>query len=212
MTYPLCNPDVLIIAARMAMHAWTKVGADTRAGVCLEILSRLNENSVEMAQAVIHTTGQPFAVAFQYSTVNAQGRGLEAVAVAYREMRHVPASVIWEKPQGENLPLKIEKSFTVTPRGIALVIASSVAPTLNSYPALFASLVTGNAVIIKAHPEVILPLAITVAVARQTLKEAGFNANLVTSADRRCGGASGQTPGAQTGYPHHRLHREFRVR
>ena len=179
-TYPLCDSDALIIAARMAMHAWTKAGADTRAGVCLEILSRLNENSMEMAQAVIHTTGQPFAVAFQSSTVNAQGRGLEAVAVAYREMRQVPASLIWEKPQGKNPPLKIEKSFTVTPRGIALVIASSVAPTLNSYPALFASLVTGNAVIIKAHPEVILPLAITVAVARQVLKEAGFDANLVT--------------------------------
>ena len=39
---------------------------------------------------------------------------------------------------------------------------------------------TGNAVIVKAHPGVILPLAITVAMARQTLKEAGFDANLVT--------------------------------
>ena len=179
-TYPLCNPDALIIAARMAMHAWTKADADVRAGVCLEILSRLNKRSMEMAHALIHTTGQPFAVAFQYSTVNAQGRGLEAVAVAYREMKQMPASAIWEKPQGTSLPLKIEKSFTITPRGIALIIASSVAPTLNGYPALFASLVTGNAVIVKAHPGVILPLAITVAIARQTLKEAGFDANLVT--------------------------------
>ena len=117
-------------------------------------------------------------MALQSSTVNTQGRGLEAAAVVYREMRQVPASLIWEKPQGKNPPLKIEKYFTVTPRGIALVIASSATSTLNSYPALFASLMTGNAVIIKAHPEGILPLAITVAVARQVLKEAGLTRTL----------------------------------
>ncbi len=179
-TYPLCDPDALISAAKMALHGWTRAGADVRAGACLEILSRLNETSMEMAHAVMHTTGQPFAVAFQYSSVNAQDRGLEAVAVACREMRQIPAAAIWEKPQGNGGALRIEKSFTITPRGIALIIASSVAPTLSVYPALFASLVTGNAVIIKAHPNVILPLAITVATVRQILKEAGFDANLVT--------------------------------
>jgi len=45
---------------------------------------------------------------------------------------------------------------------------------------LFASLVTGNPVIVKAHPTVILPLAISVAVARAVLSEAGFDPNLVS--------------------------------
>ena len=38
---------------------------------------------------------------------------------------------------------------------------------------------TGNAVIVKPHPHAILPLAITVGVARHYLKEAGFDPNLI---------------------------------
>jgi phenylacetic acid degradation protein paaN len=44
---------------------------------------------------------------------------------------------------------------------------------------LFASLVTGNAVVVKPHPRAILPLAITVAIGREVLSEAGFSPDLV---------------------------------
>jgi phenylacetic acid degradation protein paaN len=44
---------------------------------------------------------------------------------------------------------------------------------------LFASLATGNAVIVKPHPNAILPLAITVQIAREVLTEAGFDPNVV---------------------------------
>jgi phenylacetic acid degradation protein paaN len=179
-SYPRCSADALIAAAKTAMPNWIKAGPDARAGICLEILARLNVGSMEMAHAVMHTTGQALMMAFQAAGPHAQDRGLEAVAYAWREMKHVPEVAIWEKPQGKNLPLKMEKRFTVMPRGIALNIACSTFPTWNGYPGLFASLVTGNPVIVKAHPTVILPLAITVAVARQVLKEAGFDANLVT--------------------------------
>lgn len=179
-TYPRCRPEALIAAAKSAMSGWIKAGPDTRAGVCLEILARLNAGSMEMAHAVMHTTGQALMMAFQAAGPHAQDRGLEAVAYAWREMKHVPEVAIWEKPQGKNPPLKMEKRFTIMPRGIALNIACSTFPTWNGYPGLFASLVTGNPVIVKAHPTVILPLAIAVAVARQVLKEAGFDANLVT--------------------------------
>ena len=40
--------------------------------------------------------------------------------------------------------------------------------------------VTGNGVIVKPHQNAILPLAITVAAIRQTLKEGGFDPNLVS--------------------------------
>ena len=49
------------------------------------------------------------------------------------------------------------------PRGVALVIGCNTFPTWNSYPGLFASLATGNAVVVKPHPRAVLPLAITVA-------------------------------------------------
>ncbi len=179
-SYPRCGAEALIAAGTVAMQGWIKAGADARAGVCVEILDRLNRGSFEMAHAVMHTTGQPLMMAFQAAGPHAQDRGLEAVASAWREMKHVPATALWEKPQGKNPPLKMEKKFTIMPRGVALVIACSTFPTWNGYPGLFASLVTGNAVIVKAHPTVILPLAISVSVARQVLKEAGFDPNLVT--------------------------------
>ena len=92
--------------------------------------------------------------------------------------RH-PREATWEKPQGKRDPIRMMKRYTVAPRGIALVVGCSTFPTWNSYPGLFASLVTGNAVIVKPHPAAMLPLAITVAVARDVLAEAGFSPDLV---------------------------------
>jgi len=62
---------------------------------------------------------------------------------------------------------------------VALVIGCNTFPTWNSYPGLFASLVTGNPVIVKPHPRAVLPLAVTVRYAREVLAEAGFDPNLV---------------------------------
>ena len=46
----------------------------------------------------------------------------------------------------------MEKRFRVVPRGIGLVIGCCTFPTWNGYPGLFASLATGNAVVVKPHP------------------------------------------------------------
>jgi hypothetical protein len=64
-SYPKCSPDALIAAGKAAMPAWIKAGPDVRAGVCAEILARLNAHSMEMAHAVMNTTGQPFTMAYQ---------------------------------------------------------------------------------------------------------------------------------------------------
>jgi phenylacetic acid degradation protein paaN len=96
-----------------------------------------------------------------------------------------PATVDWEKPAGRGEPLRLAKTFHVVPRGIALVIGCNTFPTWNSYPGLFASLATGNAVVVKPHPRAVLPLAITVRYAREVLAEAGFDPNLVTLAAER---------------------------
>lgn len=180
-SYPVCNPDALLLAGRNAMSTWVKAGPDVRVGVCLELLSRLKGHGMEIAFAAMHTTGQPFPLAFQFSFANALDRGLEATVCAYREMKQVPSSTVWEKPQGGGKPpLRLEKRYTVLPRGASLVVAGATSPTWNSFPAIFASLATGNPVIVKPHSAAILPLAITVAVARMTLKEAGFDPNLVS--------------------------------
>jgi phenylacetic acid degradation protein paaN len=180
-TYPKVDLKALLAAAKAAMPAWRDAGVEARVGVCLEILARLNKRSFEMANAVMHTTGQAFMMAFQAGGPHAQDRGLEAVAYAYDEMQKVPAKATWEKP-GRNESIKLEKKFTILPRGIGVVVGVSTFPTWNAYPAIFADLATGNPVVIKPHPGAILPLALTVETARAVLKENGFDPNLVTLA------------------------------
>ena len=120
-------------------------------------------------------------MAFQAGGAHALDRALEAIAYAYTEMTRTPATALWEKP-GRGEPLRMEKTFTVVPRGVALVIGCNTFPTWNSWPGLFASLVTGNPVVVKPHPAAVLPLAITVQACQEVLAEAGFDRNLVTLA------------------------------
>lgn len=178
-TYPAADAATLIKASQAAAPAWAAATMEARIGVCLEILVRLNRISFEIAEAVTHTTGQAFGMAFQAGGPHAQDRGLEAVAVAYEEMARAPKDAMWEKPQGKAAPIVLEKHWRIVPRGIGLVIGCRTFPTWNSYPGLFASLATGNTVIVKPHPGAILPTALTVAVARDVLKEEGFSPNVV---------------------------------
>ncbi|MBA2807567.1 phenylacetic acid degradation protein PaaN [Streptomyces sp. KM273126] len=186
-TYPHADIDVLLPAMKAGQHAWRDAGAETRAVVCLEILKRISDRTHEFAHAVMHTSGQAFMMAFQAGGPHAQDRGLEAVAYAYAEQARTPDAAQWTKPQGKRDPLVLDKRFTPVPRGIALVIGCNTFPTWNGYPGLFASLATGNAVLVKPHPRAVLPLALTVQVAREVLTEAGFDPNLVALAAERPG-------------------------
>lgn len=190
--YPHVPVQVMVERADEALESWRAAGPQAWVGVALEILTRLNRHSFEIAQAVQHTTGQGFMMAFQAGGPHAQDRGLEAVAYAWREMSRLPGTALWEKPQGKHDPLRMEKRFTVVPRGVALVIACSTFPTWNSYPGLFASLATGNTVIVKPHPTAILPLAITVRIARDVLREAGFDPDVVSLAAHEAGDDTAQ--------------------
>ncbi|WP_229074592.1 phenylacetic acid degradation protein PaaN [Actinoplanes sp. DH11] len=181
-SYPRADPHALIAAARAATPAWRAVGPEGRAGVAAEILRRINAASFEMAHAVQHTTGQAFVMAFQAGGAHAQDRGLEAVAFALAATTRLPSRSSWAKPQRGADPLSLEKTATVVGRGVSVVIGCTTFPTWNSYPGIFASLVTGNPVIVKPHPGAVLPLAITVRICREVLAEAGLNPDVVTLA------------------------------
>ncbi|MGW6915525.1 phenylacetic acid degradation protein PaaN [Kitasatospora sp. NPDC054939] len=187
--YPHAGPDALIAALAAARPAWAAAGPQVRAAVCLEILARINARSHEFAHAVMHTTGQAYGMAFQAGGPHAQDRGLEAVAYAYAEQTRLPQSAGWTKPQGKRDPLVMTKEFTVVPRGLALLIGCNTFPTWNGYPGLFASLATGNPVLVKPHPRAVLPLALTVRIAREVLAESGFDPNTVCLAAEHEGGA-----------------------
>ena len=183
--YPrVTDVDALLDAAQDGMGAWRDAGPDGRTGVCLEILDRLHARVFELANAVQHTSGQAFVMAFQAGGAHALDRALEAIAYAWTEMTRTPATAVWEKPgpKPDLPPLRMEKTFTVVPRGVALVIGCNTFPTWNGWPGLFASLVTGNPVVVKPHPGAVLPLAITVQVCQEVLAEVGLDPHLVTLA------------------------------
>ncbi len=191
-TYPRSDMDGLFAAVSRAQLQWKDAGPEVWAGVCIEMLARINKASFEIANAVMHTTGQAFLMAFQAGGPHAQDRGLEAVAYAWDELNRIPAEALWEKPQGKNEPIRMRKRFSVVPRGIGLVIGCCTFPTWNGYPGMFASLATGNAVIVKPHPAAILPLAITVKIAREVLSDAGLDPNVVTLFVHEAGSAVAQ--------------------
>ncbi len=185
-TYPSPDLNVLLPAAEAAMREWSKASVETRIGIALEILHQLNRQSFLLANAVMHTTGQAFMMAFQAGGPHAQDRGLEAIATAWQLMREVPGEATWQKPVSKTDVVTLRKRYHIAPRGVAVVIGCSTFPTWNSYPGLFASLVTGNAVVVKPHPGAVLPLAITVKIARRVIREQGFNPNVITlAADSR---------------------------
>jgi len=178
--YPrVVDLDALLAPVR-GVRAWRDAGPDGRVGVCLQILDRLYDRGFEIASAVRHTSGQPFGVAFSSSVANTLDRSLEALAWSWQAQSRVAPTALWTRPGDGGRGL--EKTYTVIARGTSLVIGSDVFPTWNAWPALFASLVAGNRVVVQPHPSAVLPLAITVQICQEVLAEAGYDVDLVTLA------------------------------
>lgn len=178
-SYPhVQDVPALLKASRAGMRQWREAGPEARVGVCMEILDRLHARIFEIAHAIQHTSGQGFQMAFRAGVANSLDRALETITFAWVEMMWTRPTVLWEEPRRSGT-VRMEKSFTVVPRGIGLVIGSNTFPTWNSWPGLFASLSTGNAVVVKPQPNAVLPLAITVQVCQEVLVEQGFDPHLV---------------------------------
>src|SRR6188768_4535706 len=173
-TYPLFTTHVLVENGKKAFHAWRKVSAADRAGILVESLERVKGRFFEIAYATMHTTGQGYMMAFQASGPHAADRALEAIAAGYEELQRFPSSAIWDKPMGK-FNIQLNKEWRAVPKGIAVVIGCSTFPTWNSVTGIYASLITGNSVIVKPHPGAILPMAIVVAEIQNLLVENGLD-------------------------------------
>lgn len=184
--YPRVDPAALFPAINAARPAWAAATPEARVGVCLEILQRCGEQLFENAHATMHTSGQSYVMAFAGSGANALDRGLEALAYAHKAMQDVPATAHWERQFGRDGVASLSKRYRLVPRGVGVVICCATFPLWNTYPALCASLATGNPVVLKPHPAATLPVAMVARVCREVLAEAGFDPNLVTlAADTR---------------------------
>jgi phenylacetic acid degradation protein paaN len=174
--YPAFTVPVLIERAHKAFHNWRKIDVTQRAGILMESLERMKSRFFEIAYATMHTTGQGYMMAFQASGPHAADRALEAIAAGYEELQRFPQKALWDKPMGK-FNLQLNKEWRAVPKGISVVIGCSTFPTWNSVPGIFASLITGNAVIVKPHPGAILPIAIVVAGIQKALSENGMDPN-----------------------------------
>lgn len=168
--YPYFNSEKLISNGNEAFEIWRKTSPGDRAGILIESLERFKKRFFEVAYATMHTTGQGYMMAFQASGPHAADRALEAIAAGYEELTRFPEEAEWDKPMGKyNITLK--KTWTPVPKGLSLVVGCSTFPTWNSVPGIYASLITGNPVIVKPHPMSILPIAILTAEIQNVLEE-----------------------------------------
>ncbi|MBI1222712.1 MAG: phenylacetic acid degradation protein PaaN [Bacteroidetes bacterium] len=175
--YPEFNADDLINKAEAVKRSWAHTNKESRAGILIEALDRVKARFFEIAYATMHTTGQSFIMSFQASGPHANDRALEALAVAYDELSRIPAEKEWVKPMGK-FEIRLDKNWKAIPKGIAMVIGCSTFPTWNTVPGMFASLMTGNPVIIKPHPKAVLPIAIVIAEVQKVLQEAGLSPDI----------------------------------
>lgn len=177
--YPRPDLDVLFASARAAMPDWADATPRARLGVCMQIIERLHAQLFESVHAVMHTAGQSALMSYAGSGTNALDRGVEALAYAEAAMADIPPTAVWERRFG-SATLALHKRYRLVPRGVAVCFTCATFPTWNAYPSMFASLATGNAVIVKPHPTAVWPMAIAVRICREVIEAAGYSPDLVT--------------------------------
>lgn len=176
--YPMFTAEAVIANASKGQTVWAKTSIEDRTGLLIEALDQIKLRFFDLAYATMHTTGQAYMMSFQASGPHANDRALEAIAMGYKELSSVPAAAEWVKNLGK-FDLKMHKTWKPVPKGISLVIGCSTFPTWNTVPGLFASLITGNACIVKPHPKAILPIAIVVEEMQKVLDQNGLPKTII---------------------------------
>lgn len=176
--YPKFNTDSLISNANTAFSIWKNVDLDTKFNILVNALDNVKNRFFELAYATMHTTGQSFLMSFQASGPHCCDRALEVLATAYEQLTYYPKNVEWVKNFGK-FDLKLNKNYKPIPRGISLAIGCSTFPTWNTIPGVYASLITGNSVIIKPHPKAVYPIAIFVDELKKELIKNNLDTNII---------------------------------
>lgn len=183
--YPaFSDPQKYIAQAQRGYDDWRRADVYTRAGILTESLEAISRRFFELCFATMHTTGQGFMMAFQASGPHSNDRALEAIAMGLHEQTRFPEETKWVKPAGRDrdgnkLFTHLTKQFRNVPIGVSLAIGCSTFPVWNTAPGIYASLVTGNPVIVKPHPTSVYPIALVVQELQVALQANGFDAGLV---------------------------------
>lgn len=177
-SYPQISIAEALFRAQEALSQWRWVPYTERLGLLMESIERFSQHFFEVAQATMHTTGQAWMMAFQASGPHAADRAVEALAVAFAELSHIPAQVRWTRDFGKSQAI-IDKYFIPQPEGISLHIGVSTFPVWNVLPGLYASLAVGSPVIMKPHPRAIYPIAVVISLLQSVFEEYGLSPTIV---------------------------------
>jgi len=172
--YPTFDINTLIERAKNEYHKWRKVAIEDRAGLLIESLERIKKRFFEIAYATMHTSGMGYVMAFQISGPHSAQRALNAVASGFEALKRYPVTRFGRIVQDE-FGIKLGKSWIAVPKGISLIIGCPHFPSRDTVPSIFASLITGNPVIVKPHTSSVLPIAIAVAEIQKVFSENGFD-------------------------------------
>ncbi|MCG2838138.1 aldehyde dehydrogenase family protein [Photobacterium sp. WH77] len=178
--YPVIRPEVACTYASETLSVWGNIPVKQRAAILLETVARLHQASFIFAEAGVHTSGHSYLMGFHANALHAQYRAIESIARMFREMELLETSNCWKINIGNEPEMGFQRTFMTRPLGLSLVICGRIVPTWNAYPAIFASLMAGNPVLVKPHPDAILPLALTVKILREVLSEVGLPISIIT--------------------------------
>ncbi len=173
-SYPTFDIITLINRAKNQFHKWRKITPEDRAGLLMESLDRISKRFFEIAYATMHTTGMSYPMAFQVSGPHAAQRALNAIASGYEALKRYPELRFGSIVQDE-FGIKLSKSWIPVPKGISLIIGCSHFPSRDTTPSIYASLITGNPVIVKPHSSSILPVAIVISEIQKVFSEHGYD-------------------------------------
>ncbi|MCC4106505.1 aldehyde dehydrogenase family protein [Serratia ureilytica] len=172
--YPELEMTATFERAEAALSAWGNTPTYLRAAILLEALQRLHQATFLFTEIGIHTSGHSYLMGFHASALHAQYRALEAITRAFQAQTGINRQSTWEVSVGDGPAMGFRRHFSSCPLGVNLIIGGRIVPTWNIYPALFASLMAGNTVIVKPHPAATLPIAVTVNILKDVLAEAGL--------------------------------------
>ncbi|MGK7393878.1 MAG: aldehyde dehydrogenase family protein [Candidatus Cyclobacteriaceae bacterium M3_2C_046] len=174
-SYPVFDIETLLNRGKNEYHRWRISDLQKRLLLLIETIHKIDERAPEIACAIKHTTGKSFKMAYS-GTKMACDYALCSLMYGYVKLNEISQTQS-EDESGYN-PFSYYSKRSIMSKGISLVIGDSSAPLVNVLPSLFANLITGNVVIIKPHPLVILPLAIVVAEMQKVFSEQGYDPNI----------------------------------
>ncbi|MBC3437738.1 aldehyde dehydrogenase family protein [Pseudomonas sp. BW16M2] len=171
--------DTLVERADGAMRKWQQLDVELRCALLCEVIARLHADTFLFAHVGMHTSGHGLFMGFHANAIHAQARALESVANVFEVSRGLTCQLENELLVGQGPAQRIQRDFRVMPAGLSLVFAGQVVPTWGAYPGLFASLAAGCPVVLVAHANAVLPIALTVRTIKAACAQVGVPHDIV---------------------------------